>query len=117
LRRLRDKAFGNWRAKFKAEPQPLARKVLYRRGGLSHALSHGSKSWASHDLPGASPIVPPAHEGRRRRFSEADKWQILLEAMRPDARFSEVVPVGNLIRLASEAESRNVSILREKLAA
>ena len=40
------KAFGNWRAKFKAEPQPLARKVLYRRGGLSHALSHGSKSWA-----------------------------------------------------------------------
>ena len=39
LRRLRDKAFGNWRAKFKAEPQPLARKVLYRRGGLSHAWS------------------------------------------------------------------------------
>jgi hypothetical protein len=34
------KAFGNWRAKFKAEPQPPARKVLYRRGGLSHALSH-----------------------------------------------------------------------------
>jgi hypothetical protein len=39
-----DKAFGNWRAKFKAEPQPRARKALYRRGGLSHALSHGSKS-------------------------------------------------------------------------
>src|SRR6478672_3360543 len=35
------KAFGNWRAKFKAEPQLPARKVLYRRGGLSHALSHG----------------------------------------------------------------------------
>jgi hypothetical protein len=34
------KAFGNWRAKFKAEPQPPARKLLYRRGGLSHALSH-----------------------------------------------------------------------------
>jgi hypothetical protein len=31
------KAFGNWRAKFKAEPQSPARKVLYRRGGLSHA--------------------------------------------------------------------------------
>ena len=31
---------GNWRAKFKAEPQPPARKVLYRRGGLSHTLSH-----------------------------------------------------------------------------
>jgi hypothetical protein len=43
------------RAKFKAEPQPLARKVLYRRGSLSHALSHG----LSHDLPGSGPIVPP----------------------------------------------------------
>jgi hypothetical protein len=32
------KAFGNWRAKFKAEPQPLLRKLLYRRGGLSHRL-------------------------------------------------------------------------------
>jgi len=29
------KAFGNWRAKFKAEQQPPARKLLYRRGGLS----------------------------------------------------------------------------------
>lgn len=38
------KAFGNWRAKFKAEPQVPARKVLYRRGGLSHALSHGLSS-------------------------------------------------------------------------
>ena len=35
------KAFGNWRAKFKAEPQAPARKVLYRRGRLSHILSHG----------------------------------------------------------------------------
>ena len=26
------KAFGNWRAKFKAEPQPRPRKLLYRRG-------------------------------------------------------------------------------------
>jgi hypothetical protein len=34
------KAFGNWRAKFKAEPQPPTRKLLYRRGGLSHRLSH-----------------------------------------------------------------------------
>src|SRR5258706_16376583 len=79
------KAFGNSRAKFKAEPQPPARKVLYRRGGLSHALSHG----LSHALPGSGPIVPPAREGRRRRFSEADKRQILQEAMRPDARCSE----------------------------
>src|SRR5437588_12723152 len=34
------KAFGNWRAKFKAEPQLPERKLLYRRGGLSHTLSH-----------------------------------------------------------------------------
>ena len=34
------KAFGNWRAKFKAEPQPSERKLLYRRGGVSHILSH-----------------------------------------------------------------------------
>ncbi len=27
------KAFGNWRAKFKAEPQPSVRKLLYRRRG------------------------------------------------------------------------------------
>ena len=32
------KAFGNWRAKFKAAPQPPTRKLLYRRGGLSHTL-------------------------------------------------------------------------------
>ena len=31
------KAFGNWREKFKAEPQPPVRKLLYRRGGLSHS--------------------------------------------------------------------------------
>ena len=44
------KAFGNWRAKFKAEPQLPARQVLYRRGGLSHALSHGLSHRLSHDL-------------------------------------------------------------------
>jgi regulator of RNase E activity RraA len=32
------KAFGNWRAKFKAEPKPPALKLLYRRGGLSQPL-------------------------------------------------------------------------------
>jgi hypothetical protein len=44
--RIPFQAFGNGRAKFKAEPQPPSPKVLYRRGGLSHALSHG----LSHDL-------------------------------------------------------------------
>src|SRR5436853_6426743 len=33
------KAFGNWRAKFKAEPRAPERKLLYRRRGLSHSLS------------------------------------------------------------------------------
>ena len=31
------KAFGNWRAKFKAEPQAPAAKLLDRRSGLSHS--------------------------------------------------------------------------------
>jgi hypothetical protein len=30
------KAFGNWRARFKAEPRPTAPRLLYRRWGLSH---------------------------------------------------------------------------------
>jgi len=38
------KAFGNWRAKFKAEPQSPERKLLYRRRGLSHSPSHTPKS-------------------------------------------------------------------------
>jgi Transposase len=83
------KAFGNWRAKFKAEPQTPARKVLYRRGRLSHTLSHGLSHGLSHDLP-IGPIIRPVREGRRRTFSESDKQQILEEAMRPGARLSEV---------------------------
>ena len=83
------KAFGNWRAKFKAGPQTPARKVLYRRGGLSHTFSHGLSHGLSHDLP-IGPNIQPAREGRRRMFSEADKQQILEEAMRPHARLSEV---------------------------
>jgi hypothetical protein len=84
------KAFGNWRARFKAEPQSPARKVLYRRGVLSHALSQGLSHGLGHDLSVSGPIVPPAREGRRRSFSEADKQQILQEAMRPDAGFCKV---------------------------
>jgi Transposase len=82
------KAFGNWRVKFKAEPQPPTRKLLYRRGGLSHTLSHSLSHPLSHTLSHVTypcslppaPIVPPAREGHRRRFSEADKRQILEEA-------------------------------------
>ncbi len=87
------KAFGNWRAKFKAEPQPPARKLLFRRGGLSHPLSHSlshSLSDMTNGLPEPGPMVPPAREGHRRRFSEADKRQIVEEAVQPGASLSEV---------------------------
>src|ERR1700737_762771 len=73
------KAFGNWRAKFKAEPQMPARKVLYRRRGLSHGLSHALR-----------PPTPPARGGRGRKFREANKRQILEQAILPDACFAEV---------------------------
>jgi hypothetical protein len=92
----------------RAEPQPLARKVLYRRGGLSHALSHG----LSHDLPGASPIVPPAREGRRRRFSEADKRQILLERcgwMRASPRWLEYSNTYYLVTIGASRMRSNAS--------
>src|SRR5882672_8424675 len=42
------KAFGNWRAQFKAEPQPSERKLLYRRRPLSPPLS-----------PPISPLLSP----------------------------------------------------------
>ena len=38
------KAFGNWRARFKAEPKPPIPKLLYRRGSLSHRLSHSLRA-------------------------------------------------------------------------
>jgi len=78
------KAFGNWRARFKAEPQPPARKVLYRHGVLSHALSHGLSHGPSHDLPVSGPIVPPAREGQverhrvgqsKRRHRPRPRWR------------------------------------------
>jgi hypothetical protein len=88
------KAFGNWRAEFKAEPQPPARKLLYRRGGASHSLGHtashslGHVTYPSFAPPG--PIVPPARAGHRRRFSEADRRHILAEAAEPGASVSEL---------------------------
>ena len=87
------KAFGNWRARFKAEPQPPSPKLLYRRRGLSHALSHSVSHRLSHmtnGSPMSGPIVPPAREGHRRQFSEGDKRRIVEEAARPGASLSEV---------------------------
>jgi len=88
------KAFGNWRAKFKAEPQPSTRKLLYRRRGLSHTLSHSLSHPLSHMTYPSSPmpdlVVLPAREGHRRRFSEADRRRILAEAAQPDASLAEI---------------------------
>ena len=50
-----------------------------RRHAISHMTNH---------LP--SPIVPPAREGHRRTFSEADKRRIVEETARPGASLSEV---------------------------
>jgi hypothetical protein len=92
------KAFGNWRAKFKAEPQPPDRKLLYRRRGLSHLLSPPLSHPLSHPLSQVTypsswsegPIVPPVRDGHRRRFSEADKRRILEEAAQSGASIAEV---------------------------
>jgi hypothetical protein len=88
------KAFGNWRAQFKAEPQPSERKLLYRRRPLSPPLSPpispllSPVTYPSSRL--ASPIVPRPREGHRRRFSDADKHRILEEAARSGTSAAEV---------------------------
>ena len=86
------KAFGNWRARFKAEPQPPVRKLLYRRAGLSHGLSHTlshSLSRMTND-PLSRPIVSPARECHRRAFRDEDKRRIVEEAAQPGASLSAV---------------------------
>ena len=87
------KAFGNWRAKFKAEPQPSVRKTALPAPQPSHTLGHSLSHRLSHmtyGSPVSGPIVPPAREGHRRRFNEADKHQILEEAVQAGANLSEV---------------------------
>ena len=89
------KAFGNWRTKFRAEPQAPARKLLWRRGGVSHSLSHTLSHTLSHmtypsSAASPAPVVAPARAGHRRRFSAAERRHILAEADRPGANVSEV---------------------------
>lgn len=89
--RLSLKAFGNWRAKFKVEPQLPARKLLYRRGGASHSLSHTLSHTLSHvtypsSAPSLGPVVPPARAGLRQRFSEIERFQRLIKQLKR-ARF------------------------------
>jgi hypothetical protein len=89
--RLPRKAFENWRAKFKAEPQPPERKLLYRRRGLSPPLSPAvSPPLIPRTYPSSRAIVPKLREGHRRRFSEADKHQILDEVMQAGAGMAVV---------------------------
>jgi len=87
------KAFGNWRAQFMTEPQPPVRKLLYRRGDLSHTLSHSPSHTLSHvtypSCEGAL-VVPPPRNGHRRRFTEADKKRILEEVAQPMASLSRI---------------------------
>lgn len=92
LHDLSQKAFENWRQKFRKEPEPLKPKLLYRRGGLSHRLSHTVSHSLSHmtSEPLSRPIVPPPREGQRRAFSEEDKRRIVEEATRPGAALSAV---------------------------
>lgn len=91
---LPQKAFENWRQKFRLEPDPPQRKLLYRRRGLSHPLSPPLSHPLSHvAYPSSSatgPIVPRPREGHRWRFSAADKHQILDEAAKPGVSITEV---------------------------
>ncbi len=91
---LPQKAFENWRQKFRAEPQPPERRLLYRRRPLSPPLSPPVRPPLSPGTypssPITGPIVPRPREGHRRRFSDDDKQWILQEAAQPDANTAEV---------------------------
>lgn len=89
---LPQKAFENWRQKFRAEPQAAERRLLYRRRGLSHSLSHTLSHSLSHmaDDPPSRPIVALAREGYRRAFSDKDKRWIVEEATQPGVSLSAV---------------------------
>jgi transposase-like protein len=81
------KRFGNWRAKFKAEPE-VAGKLLWRRGGALRPMS----KWARHMSNEVGPPRPdPAKTvAGRRTFSEAEKQRIVDEASQPGVSLSQV---------------------------
>ena len=81
------KRFGNWRAKFKAEPE-VAGKLLWRRGGPPGPMS----KWARHmSKDGGPPVPDPAKTvAGRRTFSEEEKRRIVDEASQPGVSLSQV---------------------------
>jgi len=83
------KRFGNWRAKFRLDIAPPARKLLYRRGDdAKHMLKPMRK-----DIIEPAGYVPSAlskDTGRRRNYSRADKQRIVEEACREGASVSGV---------------------------
>lgn len=81
------KRFGNWRARFKQEPE-VAGKLLYRRGGGLRPMS----KWARHMSNEVGPPQPdPARTvAGRRSFSEAEKQRIVEEASQPGVTLSQI---------------------------
>jgi transposase-like protein len=81
------KRFGNWREKFKREPEVVG-KLLYRRGGGLRPMS----KWARHMSNEAGPPKPdPAKTvAGRRSFSEAEKQRIVEEASQPGVTLSQI---------------------------
>jgi hypothetical protein len=82
-------SFGNWRAKFKAEPQPPVRKLLYRRRGLSHTLSHSVGHSLSHMTYGGAEsariLAPLTRSPKIRRLFGPPIGEL------PDARDRDVL--------------------------
>jgi hypothetical protein len=77
------KCFGNWRAKFQAEPE-VPGKLLYRRGGRpSHMTRPMTNGLAS------SMSVLAAGAAGRRRFSEEEKRRLVDEASQSGCSISQ----------------------------
>ena len=105
------KAFGYWRAKFKAEPQPRPRKLLYRRGGLSHRLGHTFGHSVSHMTNGSPEqplIIPPV----ARRYGIAARvlfrWK---QELKPSA-----VPTFVTVQIADASAPFDATLSQEERA-
>jgi transposase-like protein len=87
---LPQKRFENWRAKFKHQIPPPARRLLYRRGrSPGHMASHMSDRETGDTSTGYVPSALAMPDGRRN-FRVSDKKRIVAEAMEPGATVSGV---------------------------